>query len=529
MSEDHQAGGDDNGQRLSELEFRTSQADMLGGEDAIAREHSRGRLTIRERIEKLVDPGSFREVGRLTGRGEYKDGKLVSVTPAPYVGGLATIAGRRVAIGGEDFTIRGGTSPGLARRKGGQGGFIEDLAHHYRVPLINLCHGGGGSVTSLLRKGYAPLPGEDGFERTFELLGEVPVIGALLGPSAGGPALRAIASHFSLMPRGTAQLMIAGPGVVERAVGEKLDNEQLGGASVAVDTAGTIDNAYDSEDLCFEAIRTFLSYMPQNAWELPPLGPRDDPPDRVSPELRDLVPERRTQPYKMHRAVELVMDEGSLFEIRPTFGRAVHCFLARLHGVPVGIIANNPMINGGALDVSAVRKQRHFIDMCNCFHLPIINFVDTPGFMVGTAAETGGAFREGMRCLQAGIDATVPFFTVILRKCYGGAGLMTQHKEGIDLKIAWPTGEWGSLPLQGGVAVAFRDEIESAPDPAAREREIENELAIFASPFRTAEVFGVEDVIDPAMTRSYLAAYIDAARDAMRPDLGPKESAVLRV
>ena len=529
MSENHQAGDDDNAQRLAELQFRTSQADVLGGPDAIKREHTKGRLTVRERIDMLVDPYSFREVGRLTGRGKYTDGKLASVTPAPYVAGLATIDGRRVAIGGEDFTIRGGTSPGLARRKGGQGGFVEDLAHHYRIPLINLAHGGGGSVMSLLRKGYAPLPSEDGFERTFELLGEVPVIGALLGPSAGGPALRAIASHFSLMPRATAQLMIAGPRVVARAIGETLDNEQLGGASVAVDVAGTIDNAYDSEELCFDAIRSFLSYMPQNVWELPPLGSRQDAPDRISPELRSLVPESRTRPYKMRRAVELVMDKDSLFEIQPTFGRAVHCILARLHGVPVGVIANNPLINGGAVDVSAVRKQRHFIDMCNCFHLPIINFVDTPGFMVGTGAETGGAFREGLRALQAGIEATVPFFTVILRKCYGGAGMMTQHKEGIDLKIAWPTGEWGSLPLQGGVAVAFREEIEAAPDPVAREREIEQELALYASPYRTAEVFGVEDVIDPAATRAYLTTYIDAARESMRPALGPKESASVRI
>lgn len=514
---------------LDELRRREEWAARLGGRTAIEREHGKNRLTVRERIEAIVDPGSFREVGLLTGRGTYDNGRVSGVVPAPYVGGLARIAGRPVAIGGEDFTVRGGSSPGLVRRKGGQGGYVEDLAHRYRIPLINFCHGGGGSVTTLRRKGYSPLPGEDGIERSIDLLGEVPVIGAVMGPSAGGPAVRAIASHFSLMPRGSSQILIAGPKIVRRAIGEELTSEDLGGAHIAVDVAGTIDNAYPDEMACLDAIRTFLGYMPQNVWELPAVTRTGDPADREAPELRDIVPASRSRPYDMRTIAELVLDRGSLFEIQPTFGKAVLCFLARLDGVPVGVIANNPMIYGGAPDVAAVRKQRHFVELCDCFHLPLIYLVDTPGFLIGSRAESAGALREGIRCLQASVQATVPMFTVVVRKCYGGAGMLTQHRNGIDLKIAWPTGEWGSLPVEGGVAVAFRREIESAPDPAARERELEAEMAVFASPFRSAEVFAVEDIIDPAKTRSYLAAYVDAARSAMRPGLGRKGKVGTRV
>jgi acetyl-CoA carboxylase carboxyltransferase component len=276
------------------------------------------------------------------------------------------------------------------------------------------------------------------------------------------------------------------------------------------------------------AVRRFLSYLPQNVWQLPERLASTDPAERQEPELRTIVPERRSKPYDMRRLVELVMDRESRFEIQPTYGKAVLCYLARLNGVAVGVVANNPMFHGGAPDVAAARKQRHFVDLCDCFHLPLIFLVDTPGFMIGSKAESEGALREGMRCLQACIEATVPMFTVIVRKCYGGAGMMTQHKEGIDLKLAWPSAEWGSLPLEGGVAVAFRDEIEAAPDPAARERELEEELAILASPFRTAEAFGVEDIIDPAETRAYLASFIETAREAMRPTLGPKGKAGVR-
>lgn len=507
---------------IEELQQRRRWAEELGGEKSVSREHELGRLTIRERIDGLVDSGSFQEIGKLTGRGVYEDGVVKHVTPAPYVGGLAKIDGRSVAVGGEDYTVRGGSSPGLARRKGGQGGIIEDIAHEYRIPLINLEHGSGGTVTSLRRLGYAALPGVDSLDRGVDLLGQVPVVGAVFGTSAGGPAIRAIFSHWSVMIRSTSHIMVAGPRVVERSLGEKVTKDELGSAAIAVDIAGTVDNAVDSEAECFAAIRRFLSYMPQNVWELPPVVRTGDPPDRFADELRRIVPERRTQPYEMRRVVELTMDSGSLFEIQPTYGKSLITCLARLDGIPVGVVANNPKINGGALDVAAARKQAHFIELCDCFHIPLVFFVDTPGFMIGSRAEKAGALREGARCWYASMQATVPTLTVIVRKCYGMAGGISQHKRGIDLNLAWPSGEWGSLPVEGGVAVAFRSEIDSAPDPQVREREIEKELRSMASPFRAAEAFAIADVIDPGETRAYLSRFIGPAFESMKTRLGPK-------
>lgn len=508
--------------QLEELRRRRAWALELGGAGAVDRQHNEGRLTIRERIEALVDPGSFEEIGMLTGRGSYDGAEVTGVVPAGYVGGTATIDGRPVAVGGEDFTVRGGSGSGLARRKGGQGGIIEDVAHEYGIPLINLCHGAGGSVGSLLRMGYAPLPGKDDLDRSIGLLGEVPVIGAVLGPSAGGPAGRAVLSHWTVMPEKTASIMIAGPKLVERALAETVDRATFGTAEMAVDAGGTIHDRASDEAGCFAEIRRFLSYLPQNVWEQPPLGARDDPPDRDVSMLRDIVPERRARPYQMRKLVETVFDDGSLFEVRRTYGKAVLCYLARLDGVPVGVVANNPMINGGAMDSAASLKYIHFIDVCDTFHLPIVFLVDSPGFMIGSKAEQSGALRLGVQCFMAVSQLTVPTFTVIVRKCYGLGGGMCMTKRGTDYIVGWPSAEWGSLPREGGVAVAFRDEIESAPDPKAREQEIEAELTVLASPFRAAEMGGITDIIDPAETRLHLCRYIHLARQATSRQLGPK-------
>jgi acetyl-CoA carboxylase carboxyltransferase component len=507
---------------IDELRLRRAEAQKLGGAEAVAKHHAQGRLTIRERVAGLVDPGSFQEVGGLTGQGRYEGGRLAGVTPAPYVMGLANIDGRPVAVGGEDFTVRGGTSWSGDRKKGGQGGFIEDLAASYRIPLVNLIDGSGGSVTSISRRGHAVFPGVHGFERSVELLGRVPVVSAVLGTAAGGPAGRAILSHLSIMVQGTSQIFAAGPPVVERSLGQKISKEDLGGPDLGVDLAGTVDNRAETEADCFAMIRRFLSYMPQNVWELPPAIPATDPVDRREEDLLRIVPKDRRRPYDMHRLVELVVDHGSLFEIQPTFGKAVITALARMNGKVVGVIANNPMIYGGAMDVKAARKQTHFTELCDCFHIPLVFFVDVPGFMVGKDAEAAATLREGMRAVYVGLQASVPMFTVVVRKCYGMAGMGATDKNGIDFKIAWPSAEWGSLPIEGGVAAAFRREIAAAPDPKTREREIEAELRAVASPFRTAEAFGVEDIVDPRETRPYLCRFIDAAQGSLRTSLGPK-------
>ena len=508
-----------------ELARRRAFADALGGPEAIDRHHAQGRLTVRERIAGLVDAGSFQDVGKLAGKGTYEGGRLVKVVPAPYVMGLASIDGRPVAVGGEDFTVRGGTSWGSDRRKGGQGGFVEDLAHEYRIPLVNLIDGAGGSVTSATRRGYTVFPGVHGFERSVQLMAEVPVVCAVMGTAAGGPAGRAILAHWSVMVKGTSQVFAAGPPVVERSLGQKIDKEALGGAAVAVDLAGTIDNAADSEGDCFAMIRRYLSYMPQNVWELPPAVACDDPPDRREEALLTIVPRERRQPYNMRKLLGLVVDRDSTFEIQPTFGRAVITTLARLNGKVVGVIANNPMVNGGAMDVKAARKQAHFIQLCDTFHIPIVFLVDVPGFMVGQQAEQAATLREGMRSVYIALQATVPMLTVVIRKCYGMAGMGTTDKNGLDFKIAWPSAEWGSLPVEGGAAAAFKREIQAAPDPAAKLRELEAQLRELASPLLTAEAFAVEDVIDPRETRAYLCRFVDAMQGRLATTLGIKARA----
>lgn len=508
---------------LEELRFRRRAALKLGGAEAVARQHKFGKQTVRERIAGLAEAGSFQEIGTLAGSGEYDDSnQLVGVTPAPYVSGFIKIDGRPVAVGGEDFTVRGGTSFGAMRRKGGQGGFVEDLAHFYKIPLVNLIDGAGGTVTSAKRRGYVAFPGVNGFERSVELLGEVPVVSAVLGSSAGGPAGRAILSHFSVMVRGTSQIFAAGPPVIKRSLGQEIDKEDLGGAKIAVDKAGTIHNAADSEAQALEQVRRFLSFMPQNVWELPPVTICDDPVDRCEEDLLTIVPEKRTKPYDMRRLMSLIIDQDSGFEIQPTHGRSVITSLARLGGRPVGIVANNPKIYSGAMDAASARKQIHFMELCDTFHIPLVFLVDVPGFMIGLKAEEQATLREGMRAVFVSGRLTVPTITLVIRKCYGMAGMATCNQNDIDLKLSWPSGEWGSLPVEGGVAAAFKREIASAPDPKAKEIEIEAGLRAYASPFRTAEAFAVEEIIDPRETRPLLCEFVMLAEGRLKIGLGPK-------
>lgn len=505
-------------------------AEACGGAEAVAKHHAAGKLTVRERIAGVLDSGSFREVGQLAGRASYdKSGSLVGFEPAPYVMGIGRIDGRPVAIGGEDYTIRAGTSFGADRRKGGQGGFIEDLAYEYRIPLINLIDGTGGTVNTARRKGYTVVPGygQDGFERSVDLMGMVPVVSAVMGTTAGGPSARAILAHWSIMVRGSSQIFAAGPPVVERAFGKALTKEELGGARIAVDAAGTIDNAAADEADCFRQIRRFLSYLPTNVWELPPHTPCNDPADRCEDALADIVPRSTRQAYDMKKLVGLIVDRDTLFEIQPSFGRGIITALARLNGKVVGIVANNPMF-GGIVDYKAARKQGHFVELCDMFHIPLFFFADVPGLMVGAESEANAILREGVRARYVGLQVSVPVFTVIVRKCYGVAGGSAIDRRGLNFKIAWPSAEWGSLPVEGGVRAAYRKEIDSAPDPARREKEIEEELRQLASPFRTAEAFAVEDLIDPRETRPYLCQFIDALQPRLRTQLGPKYKAGVR-
>ncbi len=506
---------------IEELNLRRKKSLSLGGKERVERHHQQGKLTIRERIPKLLDSGSFQEVGQLAGAATWEDGKFKDIVPAPYVMGMGKIDGRWVAVGGEDFTVRGGSSAGLARRKGGQGGFVEDMAREFRIPMINLIDGTGANVASAIKSKFKRLPAKDGYERGMQLLGMVPVVSAVLGATAGGPAGRAVMSHFSVMVRGTSQLFAAGPPVVERALSEKISKEELGGAHIAVDTAGSIDNAADSEEEALTQIKRFLSYMPQNVWERPPCQATGDPADRREEELLSIVPRNRMKPYDMRRIIELVFDRDSFFEIQPTFGLAAITGLARLNGYPVGIVANNPKVNAGAPDAKDSDKMGHFCEVCDQFHIPLIFLVDVPGFMIGPKAEAMGTLRAGMRAMYIGMQATVPRLTVIIRKCYGMAGALNYVNNRLCYRIAWPSAEFGSIPIEGGVAASFKREIEASDDPDKRREEIETEIRTFESPFRTAEAFALEDIIDPRETRLRLCNFIEAAQNYLKTELGP--------
>lgn len=324
------------------------------------------------------------------------------------------------------------------------------------------------------------------------------------------------------MVKGQSQVFAAGPPIVQRAMGMTVTREELGGSHIAVDKAGTIDNAVANEVEALRAIGDFLSYLPQNVWEMPPCIASDDPVDRADEELASIIPRDRRKPYDMRRILKLVFDRGSTFEIQPTWGKGVITSFARLGGRPVGVVANNPMCYGGAMDARAARKQGHFVELCDTFHLPIVYLVDQPGFLVGPGAESAGTLREGMRAVYIGMQATVPAFTLVVRKCYGMAGMAACDKAGINFKIAWPSAEIGNLPVQGGARAAFRREIEKAPDPAAREAELEAELQALTSPFGMAEAFAVEDIIDPRETRAYLARFVETAYSTLLTRTGPK-------
>lgn len=511
-----------------EIVQRRSWAREHGGDESLARYRSKGWKTVRERIDLLVDKGSFQEIGQLSGSAVYEDGRVVGVTPSTFVMGLAEINGRQVSVGGDDFSVRGGASGGY-RPKGGHNGFSGDLAYEYKIPLINLYHGAGGSVSSVSKRGYALYPGSNSSRHFAELLGHVPVISAVMGPSAGGPAGRAVLSHFSVMVRGKSQVFASGPPVVKRALGIDISKEDLGGARIAVDKAGTIDNAVDSEEECLDAIRRFLSYVPQNVWELPERSVSGDPPERAEEALLNIVPENRRHPYDMKKIIHMVVDKGSFFELQPTFGKSVIIGLARLDGFVAGIIANTPLSIGGAIDGPAARKQTRMIDLCDTFHIPIIFLVDVPGFSIGPQAEQTGALREGMRCLQARMQATVPMMSVVVRRCFGFGGFATRDNMGLDFKIAWPSAQIGSLPMEGGVMAAYRREIESADDPELRQREIEEDVRRLSSPFRMAEEFSIEDLIDPRETRPYLCRFIRAMQSRLKTQRGLKGRVGTRV
>jgi acetyl-CoA carboxylase carboxyltransferase component len=492
---------------LDEIARRKALAAKMGGEERVARHVEAGRLPVRERIDRLLDSGSFRETGSLAGNVVYgDDGRIKSYTPSNFVTGCGLIDGRRVVIGCDDFTVRGGAADGAV---GDKMGWSEKTARELRLPMVRLVDGtgGGGSVKTnkTIKRSY--VPANPSWEIAVARLSEVPVVGASLGPTAGLGAARVAASHFSVMIRNSSQLFVAGPPVVARAFGREVSKEALGGSKIHARESGAVDNEVESEEEAFEQIRRFLSYLPTSVWELPPLVESTDDPERREEALLSFIPRDRRKVYDMRKLLGLVLDSDSFFEMARYFGRPLIIGLARIDGIPVGVMANDPKRAAGSIDADAGEKMARFVDLCDTFHLPVVNFVDNPGFLVGTEAERRGTIRKGVRALTAVFQASVPWCSIIVRKAYGVAGAgHSDHTRGSP-RYAWPSGEWGSLPIEGGVEAAYKRVIAASGDPDAKRRELEAELESLRNPILTAESFGVEEIIDPRETRPLLVEW----------------------
>ncbi|MEX2230489.1 MAG: carboxyl transferase domain-containing protein [Dehalococcoidia bacterium] len=502
---------------VGEIERRRAIAQALGGEAAVTRQHARGMLTIRERIDRLADAGSFTEIGVLSASVERDDDGIVTeITPSNAIVGTSRIAGREVVIGGEDATIRGGASDGGGSAKGY---YLDHLARQYRIPLVRLHEGAGGSVrTNRKRHSGNPIAGRAVSPYT-DLLGTVPVVAAAMGACAGIAAARVAFSHFAIMVKGAGFLFAGGPPVVERALGRPVTKEELGGWQLH-SRSGLVDNVAEDEEDCFRQIRAFLSYLPPNAWELTPRAERADDPARQDEALLSIIPRDRRRTFNPRKLIECVVDRDSFFEITTHFGRSLMTGLARVDGYAVGVMSNNANFNGGAMDAEAAEKLVRFADLCDTFHLPVVSFEDEPGFMVGVDAEAAGTLRRGVRALAAVDQSTIPWVNFIVRRAYGVAA--GAHHNGNGPVYAWPSGEWGSIPIEGGVAAAYRREIEAAPDPDARRRELEALHERDRSPFMRAEAFGLYDLIDPRETRPLTVGFVRRAQIQLRQHVGPR-------
>jgi acetyl-CoA carboxylase carboxyltransferase component len=494
---------------LEELARRTALAEQMGGEEKVERHHANGKLTVRERIEALLDAQSFHEVGALTGRATYDDdGNLVAVMPANFVMGRGRIDTRPVVVGGDDFTVRGGAADASIFQKQVH---AERMARELRMPIVRLVDGsgGGGSVKSLETERRSFVPFNPGWEHVVANLATVPVVSCCLGSVAGLGAARVVTSHYSVMVKGTAQLFVAGPPVVAR-LGEDVDKETLGGSSIHTRN-GAVDDEVATEAEAFERVRRFLSFLPSSVDELPPRADTNDDPQRRDESLLGAIPRERRRVYKVRSIIEAVVDRDSWFEVGRFNGRSAVTGLARLDGRPVAVLANDPYFYGGGWTASASEKVTRFVDLAETFHLPVVHFVDNPGFVIGTDAEKAATIRYGARALAAIYQATTPWCSVIVRKVYGVAGAAHQDASKLSYRFAWPSGNWGSLPLEGGIEAAYKAQLEAAEDPDALRSEIEQRLAARQSPFKTAEGFLVEEIIDPRDTRPLLCEFAELA------------------
>ena len=506
----------------------------------VVRQRSRGKLTCRERINQLLDEGSFHEIGSVTGFASYdEDGNILDFTPANHVGGWGTIEHRTAIVCADDFTSRGGHADGAV---GAKSSHLDRLSIEMRVPSIRMLDGssGGGSVAAMVPKqkvakeseakessgaikagrprvtggGGSYLPGHLGSAMFTEQLATVPVVNMLLGSVVGIGAAKAVLGHFSVMVREISQLFVAGPPVVSHAMGYDITKEELGDWRIHC-TNGSVDNLAESEEEAIAMVQRFLSYLPSNVYETPPVQPPDlsDPPSRRDEELLTLVPRKRTTTFDIRKAISLLADGGSFFEIGALWGADQVTGFARFNGHPVGIIASDSQHeNGGALTADGCKKLTRHLDVCDVFHLPVVNLIDNPGFAVGLEHETVGTIRAGGEWMVAFSQVQVPIFSVLMRRSFGVAGNnYATPRSAPSMRVAWPAADVGGIPPEGGIEAAYKRQLAEAADPVALRAEIEARIESARGPLGPLSRFQIEEMIDPRDTRRYICEWIAMA------------------
>ncbi|MFG3228793.1 acyl-CoA carboxylase subunit beta [Kitasatospora sp. NPDC048194] len=494
---------------VEQLAAKHREAQDGPGADATERQHARGKLTVRERLDVLFDEGTFVELEPLR---RHRASGLGLEDRKPYTDGVVVgwgeVHGRTVFVYAHDFRIFGGALGEAHAQKIHK---IMDMALAAGAPLVSLNDGAGARI----QEGVTALAGYGGiFQRNTRASGVIPQISVMLGPCAGGAAYSPALTDFVFMVRETSQMFITGPDVVQAVTGEKVSQNGLGGADVHAEVSGVAHFAYDDERTCLEEVRYLLSLLPQNNMELPPVEPTADPADRRCEELLDLVPVNGNQPYDMRRVVAAIADDGEYLELQERWANSVICALTRLNGSVVGIVANQPQSLAGVLDIHSSEKAARFVQMCDAFNIPLVTMLDVPGFLPGVDQEHGGIIRHGAKLLYAYCNATVPRIQLILRKAYGGAYIvMDSRSVGADLSFAWPTNEIAVMGAEGAVSVIFRREIAGSTDPVTtRDLLIQEYREELMHPYYAAERGLVDDVIDPAETRRVLIRSLSVLR-----------------
>ena len=485
-------------EKIKKLEELNERALLGGGQDRIERQHKAGKLTARERLELLFDPGTFVEIDKFVTHRCTDFGMDEQKIPGDgVVTGYGRIEGRQVFVFAQDFTVFGGSLSGAFAEKICK---VMDLAAKVGAPLVGLNDGAGARI----QEGVVSLGGYgDVFLRNVLSSGVIPQISLIMGPCAGGAVYSPAMTDFIVMVKGTSHMMITGPDVIKTVTHEEVTAEELGGALTHASKSSVADFAVAGEEECIALTRRLLSFIPQNNLEDPPFVPTEDPRDRKDPALRTLVPDNPNKPYDIKELVKLVVDDANFLEVAPLYAKNIVVGFARLGGRSVGIVANQPAHRAGVLDIDASKKGARFVRFCDAFNLPIITFVDVPGFLPGVDQEHGGIIKHGAKLLYAFCEATVPRITIITRKAYGGAYVVMSSKHTrADISLAYPTAELAVMGPDGAVNIVFRKELQGASDPEARRKELESEYREnFANPYKAAELGYVDEVIMPEQTR----------------------------